>query len=498
VDGLVSNHIHNNLPIYLLYLPQMHLVHRSDIEKLVQPAILDIVNAHRTIPAPSDEEICQMVEKNVASYAIFSHRWLKSGELTFQDLLKLKSITAAGFSQLLKSPTELMKLSGTTILDKARKESIKCGVSAKEGIKCDDRAVLEKMEEICEWLSNKNHKANDFVKLVKFCKKASEYQCNFVWLDTGCIDKDSSAELEESIRSMFKWYKNSRICIIHLGETTSPSNMQQDPWFTRGWTLQELLAPQEIKFFSRSWVPLTQHNNDKKDDKYLKIPLWEFISRITKIPVVQLLEFEPGTKSNIREKMVWMSKRTTTRIEDMAYCLIGIFNIPLSIAYGEGQMAFYRLQVEILQHSHDRGLFVWNGLPSSHNTMFAAGPKAFFSLEGSQHTIGEDVVGPVDPTYMLTNYGLHIPLSIYDMNAVVKQGGKHQSLVLKGNEVIKDGKLMIGILGNITGKTFLAIVLKPISSMIGSKQQQFNRVTTYNVIELEGSNWKAPEVVFIK
>jgi Heterokaryon incompatibility protein (HET) len=472
VDGLVNNHIHNNLPIYLLYLPDMSLVHRSTIKQLIQPAIQDIVTACLTIPVPPVEKIKQMVI-NATSYAILSHRRLASGELTFQDLLKLKSVNAAGFSQLLRSPMELKVLHGTAILDKAVE------FSAKGSIKRDGRAVLEKMEEICGYLLNKDHHASDFVKLVRFCKAASQYQCNFVWLDTGCINQQSSAELEESIRSMFNWYRNSRVCIIHLGETTSTFNMPQDPWFTRGWTLQELLAPKVTKFFSQSWVPLTMHNNDKMPDVDLGIPLWQFISQITQIPVDQLLNFEPGT-NNIREKMVWASKRKTTRIEDVAYCLIGIFNIPLSIAYGEGQMAFYRLQVEILQRSHDRGLFAWNGFPSSYNTMFAAGPEAFFPLEGSLLTVEDNVAASADPTYMLTNYGLRIPLPIYDV------------------DVVKDEKLMIGILGNIKGNKTLAIVLKPISSIIGSKQQRFKRMTTYNVVKLPNFSWKAPEVIFIE
>ncbi|KAF8219215.1 hypothetical protein L208DRAFT_1227448, partial [Tricholoma matsutake] len=255
-------------------------------------------------------------------YAIFSHRWSVQGELTFQDLSKLESIN-----------------------------------------------------EICDCLPQ-GHCATDLVKLVKFCEAALGYQCDYVWLDTGCINKQSSAKLEESIRSMFSWYQNSKICIVHLSHTSVPYTMEQDPWFTRGWTLQELLAPNAIKFFFQSWRPLTPKCNDKIPDAKLGIRLWKVISKITQIPEDQLLNFEPGT-INVRERMVWASKRKTTRTEDVAYYLIGIFNIPLSITYGEGQRAFYRLQVEIMQCSHDRGLFAWNGSPSLHNTMFAAEPEAF-------------------------------------------------------------------------------------------------------------------------
>ena len=80
---------------------------------------------------------------------------------------------------------------------------------------------------------------------------------------------------------------------------------------------------------------------------------------------------------------MWVSKRKTTRIEDIAYCLIGLLGIPLSIAYGEGNMAFRRLQVEILQHSHDMGLFAWIGQPSAYNSMLAEGPQCFLPVISS-------------------------------------------------------------------------------------------------------------------
>jgi hypothetical protein len=160
-------------------------------------------------------------------------------------------------------------------------------------------------------------------------------------------------------------------------------------------------------------------------------------------------------------------------------------------------MAFHRLQVEIVQHSHDQTLFVWNGLPSSRNSMFATGPEAFFplNLKSPLHTVEEDIAGPVDP-----NYGLRISLSIYEVH---EQRGKHKLEGL-GVEValqfqIKDEKLMIGILGNgpWPGNKSLAIVLKPISSAIGSQRKQFKRIT-HDVIELPRFIWKAPEVIFIE
>jgi hypothetical protein len=296
--------------------------------------------------------------------------------------------------------------------------------------------------------------------------------------------------------------------------------MALEPWFTRGWTLQELLAPKVIKFFSESWKPLTAKPNDKIPDSELGCPLWKIISDITQIPVDQLLNFEPGINS-VRERMGWASKRETTRVEDMAYCLIGIFNVPLSIAYGEGRMAFYRLQVEIVQRSHDRGLFVWNGpnsLQSPLNSMFAVGPQAF-ACEFPLPEIEEDIA--TDPTYVITNYGLRMLLSIYDVCHIEEQPNssgwvgfgywwRYPLYTLKVPELgdiqveaefpIQNEKLTIGMLGNIPGDKSLAIVLIPLNT--ASHQRQFRRLATNDICEVIRQpmfkKWKEPELIFIE
>jgi len=495
---MVDNYIHT-LPIYLLYLPDMRLVHRSAVKDLINPGIDEMVKTYKDMSgsAIQQEENIKKMLMDGAPYAIFSHRWLPEGELTFQDLSKLQSITAAGFSRLIESPKEELKvLSSAAILDRGSVFSE--GDAERNGLD-----VFEQMKGICDSMLDQDHCAGGFVKLVRFCEVALQRECKYVWLDTGCINKQNSAELQESIRSMFRWYRNSEICIVHLSETTSPYDMRQDPWFSRGWTLQELLAPKVIKFFWKSWHPVTANPNDKiRDD--LGIPLWEFISQITRIPEYQLLNFDPGTK-DIRERMVWASGRQTTRIEDMAYCLIGIFDIPLSIAYGEGRIAFYRLQVEIMQRSHDRGLFAWSGSPSSHKSMFAAGPEGFLPLEGKFLT----ATGPsANSTHMLTNCGLRIPLSVYDVQCIKELSEQQDLWVEYELEVPELGKihvalpsqtkcenLAIGILGNRRGLKSLAILLN--SPTIGSKQ--YTRIATRDAIELlDSSKWKRPAVIFIE
>ncbi|KAG0706238.1 heterokaryon incompatibility protein-domain-containing protein [Suillus ampliporus] len=175
-------------------------------------------------------------------------------------------------------------------------------------------------------------------KISQFCTVARDMGCSLAWIDTCCIDKSSSAELDEAIRSMFRWYRNSNVCIAYLAQSTSVEDCGDDDWYMRGWTLQELLAPRRIKFFGKGWQPFGEGSNDKADDHIMRK-----VSSITNIPDVDLRSFVPGT-NRVPEKMVWASKRETTRIEDMAYCLIGIFDVSLMVAYGEGPQAFYRLR----------------------------------------------------------------------------------------------------------------------------------------------------------
>ncbi|KAG8808159.1 hypothetical protein FRC17_004079, partial [Serendipita sp. 399] len=275
---------------------------------------------------------------------------------------------------------------------------------------------------------------NSLSKLEEFLKKSEQRRCTYAWADTICINKESSAELDESIRSMFAWYQDSHVCIVYLSETTNCFDMERDPWFTRGWTLQELLAPRQLAFYSKKWRQITSKDSEKhpvgEGEKYIKKgnigggyggkpgdsgglkkktqddtgeeSLWPTIAKITGIGIEDLLNFKPGLY-DIGKRMTWASTRTTTRTEDMAYCLIGIFDINLSIAYGEKEKAFYRLQVEILQNSDDKTLFDWQGDASNYSSMLAASP-ACFSSRFDLHAIKSPMVGG-DRALTLTSIG---------------------------------------------------------------------------------------------
>ncbi|KAF9224474.1 hypothetical protein BS17DRAFT_779877 [Gyrodon lividus] len=226
--------------------------------------------------------------------------------------------------------------------------------------------------------SRKTKSLQGYKKLLRFCKKArNEYGCILAWADTCCIDKTSSSELDEAIRSMFRWYTNSSICITYLGDSATPADFHDETWFTRGWTLQELLAPARLKFYGKSWIPISHSSNDKQDTAILNA-----ISRVTNIPEDDIASFVPGTQK-VRERMMWASKRRTTRIEDIAYSLIGMFDVSLTIAYGEGDRAFYRLMVEVVQSCYEWDIFLFEGDSSSFHFALPQSPNSYHELPSS-------------------------------------------------------------------------------------------------------------------
>ncbi|KAI1736806.1 heterokaryon incompatibility protein-domain-containing protein [Xylaria scruposa] len=252
-------------------------------------------------------------------YAILSHTW-KESEITFQDMADLEH---------------------------ARK---------KKG--------WDKIEQTC-YLSRKYH------------------HLKYAWVDTCCIDKTSSAELSEAINSMFSWYKNSKICFVYLSDYTADelslseysrysSDKKTRNWFTRGWTLQELIAPSNIIFCNRSWSFLGT-----------KESLHDILVAITQIDAEVLQNVDRLPTVHVGRRMSWTSKREATRIEDLAYCLLGIFDVTMPLLYGEGSRAFLRLQQEISRSTNDLTLFAWQqdssrlGQTTQFSGIFAHSPGEF-------------------------------------------------------------------------------------------------------------------------
>lgn len=208
-----------------------------------------------------------------------------------------------------------------------------------------------------------------YYKIARCCALAASQSYQWVWIDTCCIDKTSSAELSEAINSMYRWYKNSEICYGYL-EDVSIDDMDtfgSSRWFTRGWTLQELLAPANVHFYDKRWTKLGS-----------KQSLREAVAAATGVPIECLFHSENvflGT--SVAARMSWASKRQTSRVEDTAYCLMGLFDVNIPLLYGEGLKAFMRLQHEIVKNIDDESIFAWTDNSLSLSGMFALSPAAF-------------------------------------------------------------------------------------------------------------------------
>ncbi|KAI0424698.1 heterokaryon incompatibility protein-domain-containing protein [Xylaria sp. FL1042] len=206
---------------------------------------------------------------------------------------------------------------------------------------------------------------NGAAKIRGFCTIAYENGYEWGWIDTCCIDKSSSAELSESINSMYRWYQEAHICYALLNDANDKSDLHSSRWFTRGWTLQELLAPPEVEFYNSEWREICTRSEASKE-----------ISRITGVTTKALVGLTRLTNYSVATRMSWAARRSTTREEDIAYCLLGIFEVNMPLLYGEGTKAFQRLQEEILKTTEDYTLLAWPGA-SDGGGVLANSPRNF-------------------------------------------------------------------------------------------------------------------------
>jgi hypothetical protein len=226
---------------------------------------------------------------------------------------------------------------------------------------------------LAEYTSKWKPRHKGYKKIEFTCKQAAKDGVEYVWVDTCCIDKSSSAELSESINSMYRWYQNSKYCYVYLSDVNKSDFQMEFPksrWFTRGWTLQELIAPPEVSFFDKSWEFLGTRTT-----------LGEETSSISGIPNSVLQKVQPIDEYSVAEKMFWASSRDTTRKEDSAYCLLGIFDINMPLLYGEGSKAFTRLQEEIIKKTPDDSILAWNMHPQIQK-ISAVREKIYFNCSG--------------------------------------------------------------------------------------------------------------------
>ncbi|KAI6043677.1 hypothetical protein EDC04DRAFT_636676 [Pisolithus marmoratus] len=224
-----------------------------------------------------------------------------------------------------------------------------------------------------------------YEKILRSCKQAKEDGLEWLWVDTCCIDKRSSSALSEAINSMYRWYENSTKCYAYLYDIDGPTfpiaeNLERygnhkgwPEWFSRGWTLQELIAPRDVQFFNKEWVSI----GNKRE-------LADTLEKITRISRDILISGMNSGVCSVAQIMSWAADRETTLVEDRAYSLLGLFGVHMPMVYGEGKKAFQRLQLEIIRLSNDHSIFAWDpeGRIRRSGSILADDPSYFRDCDG--------------------------------------------------------------------------------------------------------------------
>ncbi|SPO03677.1 uncharacterized protein DNG_06360 [Cephalotrichum gorgonifer] len=312
----------------------------------------------------------------------------------------------------------------------------------------EDEVTLQDHSSPGHGLSNRT----GFRKIEFAARQALSDGLTHVWVDTCCIDKTSSAELTEAINSMYEWYRRSIVCYAYIndllpenpvvdgedasftGESASSATnkskalkpsveFSRSRWFTRGWTLQELIAPKTVRFYDVAWT-----------FRGTKASLASALSVITRIEEPVLRGQTDIASLPVARRMAWAAFRVTTRIEDMAYCLLGIFDVNMPMLYGEGKRAFIRLQEEIMRESNDTSIFAWQAKPDGQafRGVLASSPLEFSEAGEADH--GAD--SRFDGEFSITNKGIRIHGSLWDADGTpifplkCKVGGKPVAILL--------------------------------------------------------------------
>lgn len=287
-----------------------------------------------------------------------------------------------------------------------------------------------KFEDMQPEISAHARQKKGFKKVQDFCRVARARGHQYGWADTCCINKLSSAELSESINSMFHYYQLASECIVFMCDVSEDfccieeecshkdgrwkDEFKASAWFERGWTLQELLAPRDLVFYNKHWIMLKSLEG--------VVGLTASVTRIDE-SVLLARASRVIFEMPVAVRMSWAASRKTTRPEDRAYSLLGIFNVNMPMLYGEGgEKAFLRLQEEIMKSEDDHSIFVWSATDTrgcgmlsdsldkfrNSSTVSKAPPKRIYSLDSQEY-------------HTLTNAGLSIelPLRIYQPSVYV-------------------------------------------------------------------------------
>lgn len=290
-----------------------------------------------------------------------------------------------------------------------------------------------------------------YKKMEALCRLAAADGLSYAWMDTCCIDKKSSEELSESINSMFRWYQEAAICYTYLADVTEDEDtldlsksgqFYRSKWFTRGWTIQELLAPKQVIFLNATWTKIGT-----------KESLQHHIQNITGI--VDLKTYRGATIAQI---FSWASKRHTTRVEDGAYSLMGLCGITMPLLYGEGPAAFYRLQTAILEESRDESIFAWE--PPFVDGRYEATLLLASSLRQFERCgdIERARFQPARPPWRFSNHGFHFSVLV-----AFKQVLPEEIIIVPLNCRHKGGQGVIALACQSVGSRPRRIITEPLT-----------------------------------
>jgi tetratricopeptide (TPR) repeat protein len=229
-------------------------------------------------------------------------------------------------------------------------------------------------------------------KLQSFCKTTRDMGYRWAWIDTCCIDQTNNVELQQSVNSMFIWYRHSALTIIYLSDvshSSQPGALTNSAWNTRGWTVQEFLAPKFVLFYQKDW---TLYLDDRSPNHKDSLAIMQEMGDATGIDAQALIAFRPGMR-DAREKLRWVSARVTTWPEDIAYSLFGIFGVNLPVIYGEKkQKALGRLLQEVVAQSGDISALDWVGQSSEFNSCLPADITSYKAPPHSVPSLSEDEI----------------------------------------------------------------------------------------------------------
>ncbi|KAK3988719.1 hypothetical protein QBC44DRAFT_397649 [Cladorrhinum sp. PSN332] len=196
-------------------------------------------------------------------------------------------------------------------------------------------------------------------KIAQACRYANAYGWHYIWIDTCCINKTDATELCDALNSTYSWYEAADVCYAYLEDVpalpTAASNgsgikawknrFRGSRWFTRGWTLQELLAPTFLEFVDQEWTPIGTRE--------------EWAGEVMLATGIGLRDMTGFRECSVGTKLSWAANRQTARVEDRAYSLLGLLGVKMPLVYGEGEYAFTRLLLEVIRRYDDESIFVW-------------------------------------------------------------------------------------------------------------------------------------------